>query len=137
MTESAWDPKESQREFYRHRLTGDLGWLVRRENREAIKYDRPDHDQWVPVRRDNLGAIIDWVAESPPAPLTLHQAAIIAYEADRALDRFLGNVRKSKAWIDMGEDFRRKWVTDGPPEKGGVRRLLFDAIVEALDPFTG
>jgi hypothetical protein len=136
MSESNWDPPKNQREFVRHRLTGDLGWLVRRDGREHVKYDRPDHDQTVPVRRDDKGNFLDWVREKEPAPLTSYQVAIVAYEADRALDRYLGNLRRPKAWIDMSEDDRRRWANDGPKDESGPRRKVFDAIAEALEPFT-
>lgn len=131
-----FDPKPNDREYYRHALTDDLGWLVKRNNREHMKYDRPEFDHTMAVYRDDQGAIKGWVPEKEPAPLLSQQAAIVAFEADRALGRFTGDRSKVKAWIDLREEDRRKWIEDGPTCPPGPRRDLYRAVMKALEPFT-
>jgi hypothetical protein len=130
-----WDPPKAQREYVRHAMNGDLGWIVRRDNREHVRYDRGEHDQTVLLRRDAKGELIDWVREKEPAPLTGYQVAIVAYEANRALDRYLGAVNKPKVWIELSEEERRTWAAKGPRESG-PRKKLYDAIMAALEPLT-
>lgn len=131
-----WDPDKDKREYYRHALTGDLAWLVKRGGREHMKMDRPDFDHTVAVYRDDAGNIKGWVPEKEPAPLLSQQAAIIAFEADRALGRYTGDRSKAKSWIDLREEDRRKWIEDGPTCPPGPRRDLYRAIVKALGPHT-
>lgn len=135
MASDNWDPAKEKREYVRHNQTGDLGWLVRREGRDCIRYDRPEYDQTVPFRRNEKGEIVDWTHELEPALFTPYQSAIVAYAADREMDRFLGNVRRPKAWIDLSEEKRRDWAEKGPKDEG-PRQKVFDAIQEALDPYT-
>lgn len=131
-----WDPLPAQREFYRHRLTGDLGWLVRREGREAIRYDRGDFDQTIRIQRDDKGAIIDWLPEKPPAPLNDYHLGMIAWQADCELQRHLGELSRIKQWRDMREEERAKWIRSGPDGGSPMRQEVYQAIKTALEPFT-
>lgn len=137
MTSPDFDPEKRNRNYYRHEMTGDLGWVVRRDHREHMKYDRgADTDLTVAIRRDDKGAVVGWVPEKEPAPLTRFQAAVVAHAADRELFRFTGQPGKAKAWIDLSEEKRRDWIQSGPKEEGTMRQEVYDAVMEALDAYT-
>lgn len=129
-----WDPKAQERQYVRHARTGDLGWIVRRDGREHVRYDRGELDQTIALKRDDKGALIDWTLEREPAPMTVYQVAFVAYAADSALDKFLGEHGRRKPWMEMNEDERRKWAELGPKDKH--RQRLFTAIFDALQPLT-
>lgn len=131
-----WDPAPAQRQFFRHRLTGDLGWLVRRDGRESMRFDRGDFDQTVQVRRDDKGGVIDWNPEKPPAPLNDYHVGMIAFVADTELQRHTGDIGRIKKWLDMREEDRNRWIRQGPPDDTGMRRGVYDAIRKALEPYT-
>lgn len=130
------DPKPEERQYARHAQTGDLGWIVKRDGKDMMKYDRPGQDLVVPFMRNGDGEPIGWKLEGKPAPMTPFQVSMVAYAADRELDRFLGNVRRPKAWIDLHEDRRREWASDGPGDATGPRQELFEGIMKALEPYT-
>lgn len=135
MASDNWDPEPAHKEYYRHKLTGDLGWLVRRDGRECIRYDRGDFDQYIAVRRDDKG-IIDWQPEAPPAPLNDYHVGMIAFVADNELQRHTGDLGRVKKWLDLREEDRHRWIRQGPPEDSGMRRNVYDAIRTALEPYT-
>lgn len=135
MNKDTWDPAPTQREYFRHRLTGDLGWLVRREGREAMRFDRGDFDQTVQVRRDDKGVVVDWNAEKPPSPLNDYHVGMIAFVADVELQRHTGDIGRVKKWIDMREEDRLRWIRQGPTEDNPLRRAVYDAIRGALEPY--
>lgn len=137
MSAENWDPLPAQREFYRHRLTGDLGWLVRREGREHIRYDRgPAFELTIAVRRDDKGAVIDWNQEKAPAPLNDYHLGMIAWQADCELQRHLGEIGRIKQWRDLRQEDRVKWIQEGPQDGSPMRREVYQAIKSALEPFT-
>ena len=135
MSQETWDPQPGNREFFRHRLTGDLGWLVRRENREAMKRDIVGVDSYTLIRRDDKGQIIDWNPEAPPAPLNDYHVGMIAWVADQELQRHMGEVGRLRHWRDMKEEERSRWIRQGP-EGGGIRDDIYRAIRGALEPYT-
>lgn len=112
MTDEApvWDPKPSERQYYRHRQTSDRGWLVRREGRPAIRYDRgPDLDMHV----FNVG---DWEPEREALPLLgPSQVSQICFEADKKLCWALGHHDLAKRdWLELTDKQRSKWMLEGP-----------------------
>jgi hypothetical protein len=136
MSLDVWDPHPGNREYFRHRLTGDLGWLVRRENREAMKRDIAGVDSYTLVRRDDKGEVIDWNRETPPAPLNDYHVGMIAFVADNELQRHTGDVGRVKKWLDLKEEERSRWIRQGPPEGHDLRRAVWEAIRQALEPYT-
>jgi len=125
-----WDPDPSARQWHRHKETSDRGWLVRREGKPAIRYDRGAHDQYV----FNVG---EWepLAEGLPVLNAAHIAQV-CFEADKKLCWALGHIDLAgRQWADLHEKTRAKWITDGPLSKSPAyaqRKKLYDAIQECL-----
>lgn len=130
-----YEPDPRDRQYMRHAQSGDLGWLVRRGGEDHVRYDRVGVDQTVKVTRDVRGVPNNWTPVAPPAPLNTFQVAMIAYEANRLLDRYLGNVNNKKAWIDIDEDKRRDWLEWGP-NSPGIRDDLYKAILKVGEKYT-
>lgn len=130
-----WDPVPGDRAYYRHRATGDLGWLVRRNGEDHVKYDRAGVDQTTRVKRDGAGEPVEWAPVAPPAPVNTFQMAALAYEVNRMLDRYLGQVSPKKAWIDISEEARRDWLERGPEMKG-IRNDMYNAIMKVGEKYT-
>lgn len=116
-----YEPTKAQRVYYRHNQTGDRGYLVRREGRDAIRRDRPNIDDYT----FQLG---DWNKEVVEAKrFTEVQIAIIQFEADKKLCWALGLPALGKReWIDLTEKARLDWMKEGPktPERAGLYKLV-------------
>lgn len=112
--ETTWDPPEAARVYYRHKETSDRGYLVRREGRDAIRYDRgPGVDQ-------HIFKLSDWNLESTATEkYSDMQIAQVCFEADKKLCWALGQLDLSKRdWLnDLTEKGRREWMMTGPPAK--------------------
>lgn len=121
------DPKPADRVYYRHLETGDRGYLVERNGKPAIKWDRP-------FAGDTSPDLTRWKKEDDAVPLfSQHQIAMVAFAADKECCRALGQVDiAQRVWLDLSEKQRRDWMTDGPKTKVGPRRELYEAIVVAL-----
>jgi hypothetical protein len=127
-----YDPPEYQRTYLRSVITGDRGWLVRRDGRQCVKLDRPNQDVCQPYRRDL------WKGDAETRPYSISQMAQVAYEADRKLAQLEGRVQESRlGWLDMSETERIRWTKDGPKVKTGTRRELYTAIMGVLRPLAG
>lgn len=125
-----YDPPERERVWYRHRQTSDRGWMVRREGKPAIKYDRPAFDQYV-------HNVDDWEPLHEKLPdLSRAVVAQICFEADKKLCWALGHIDLAKRdWNDLHEKVRAKWIDEGPLRRSPEfekRKKLFDAIQECL-----
>jgi hypothetical protein len=131
-----FDPLPTDRRYMRHRATGDLGWLVRRQGEDHVKYDRGGVDQTVVAKRDAKGEFTEWSDVAAPAPVNTFQIAMVAYEVNRMLDRYLGNVSPKKPWIDLDEDKRHAWLNDGP-QMPGIRNEMYEAIMAVGEKYTG
>lgn len=122
-----WDPKPPDRVWYRHRDSGQRGWMVRRDGKDRIKLDRPDEDLHFPP-----GAL--WIPDVEHRPLTRMHVAQVCFEADKRLSYFLGkpeNLRKE--WLNLHEDTRISWMNDGPDDpQRPLRRELWLAIQALL-----
>ena len=129
MKDANWDPEEHERTWYSHTMTGDHGWMVRRDGRDCIRLDRPDQEI-VKVYRDG-----EWKPELEHRPLTKLQLAQVAYEADRKLCFFLGlHDEARREWNAMREQDRLKWAQHGPG-KGPGRMQLFMAVTGTLERY--
>ena len=117
-----WDPKPSERKYFKNRQDGQRGWLVRRDGQDRIRLDRPMEDLHVPLD--------GWVEDREQHVLSPHAAAKIAYVADQALCQATGNYKKDKEWIDLPEKERIRFMKDGP-DVGGFRDE-FHAGIKAL-----
>lgn len=124
-----WDPKPTERAYYRHALTGDLGWLVRREGVEHIRLDRPMTDQVVKYQAE------EWKLDMAPVPLTLAQVAQVAFEAHKKLMYFTGNMDEARwSWgKDLTEEERLTFMKEGP--EGEMAQRLYVGIQVALSKF--
>ncbi len=121
------DPPPAKRVYYRHLETGDRGFLVERDGLPAIRWDRA-------MSSDTTHQLDRWKKEVDEAPLfSAHQIAMIAFDADKAVCRALGQVDIAKRlWVDLTEKQRRDWMTDGPKAKVGPRRDVYEALVKVL-----
>jgi hypothetical protein len=127
MKDAHWDPADHERSYYRHVMTGDLGWMVRRDGKDCIRLDRPNQEIVKPFREQ------EWIPEHEHRPITRLQLVQIAYEADRKLCFFLGlHADARKEWASMREQDRLRWAQHGPGAGPG-RQLLFTRIMAALD----
>lgn len=123
-----WDPEPARRAYYKNSVSGDWGWLVRREGNDVIKLDRPGVDE---IRRFDPG---EWQPRDAPKPLQPAHLAMVAYQADKTLCRVLGGelMRFTKGdWLDLSQEQRRAWIEKGPPTHPD-RRALYAAIMGAL-----
>ena len=124
------EPDKENRQYYRHKYTGDLAYLVFRAGQPLIKYDRPNDTSTIPFKPE------DWNLEMHAEPLGRTQAASIAFEADRALCGFLGMpLQARREWRMLSHKDRIDFVKEGP--KGdGSREVLYRSIMKALKPLT-
>lgn len=122
-----YDPPESEREWMRHTVTGERGYMVRRDGESKVRYDRgPKVEQIVKYRPS------EWVEDAPPAVMSLLQASKVAFEADKALCALIGLYRQSKQnWLDLHEDDRITWMKEGP-ESPPLRVELYQSIMSVL-----
>lgn len=126
-----YDPPGHERVYYRHTITGDLGYLVRREGKDYIRLDRPAQD----ISKPFLAA--EWIAEQEYRPLSRMQLVQIAFEADKKLCILLGlHDEGRKQWLNLRDEERIAWAAGGPPAKGG-RKAVFLALMKALEEHAG
>jgi hypothetical protein len=123
-----WDPKPSERKYYRSRQDGQRGYLVKREGQDVIRFDRPNEELLAPMG-------LDWMPDVQPHVLSPHAAAKIAYIADQALCRATGEYAPKKEWIDLGDKERIRFMKDGP-DVGGFRDEFHAGIVALLKDLT-
>lgn len=126
-SEEANDPPPGKREYYIHLETGDRGYLVTRDGKPAIKWDRT-------MAKDTTHELHKWKKMVDEVPLfSLHQIAMVAFVADKEICRSMGQVDiAQRQWVDLSEKQRRDWMADGPKAKSGPRRAVYNAIVKAM-----
>ena len=131
-SEEANDPPPNKREYYLHLETGDRGYLVTRDGKLAIKWDRA-------MARDTTHELGKWKKMADEVPLfNMHQIAMVAFVADKEVCRALGQVDiAQRQWIDLSDKQRRDWMLDGPKAKTGPRRAVYSAIVKAMGDKSG
>lgn len=121
------------RRWFRHRDTGDKGFLVEVDGRQMIQYDRgPDVKQQVSYRQG------EWEEQIDVRLLSAHQLGRLAYEADLALRDIarLGS-RELKPWVNLRDGERAAWTANGPPRSDMERRMLYEAIMTFGKVFAG
>lgn len=121
-----WDPKPSERIYYRSARDGNLGYLVTRDGVDKIRLDRPMEEIVLPFRES------EWLQEHEYRPFALSQIAALAFEADKFLCRLLGLHKEAKReWLSLKDLERADWIQNGPDD-AGLRRELFAAIYGVL-----
>ena len=124
-----WEPKPHERQWFRHMVTGDKGYLIRQNGKDMIRLDRPQETNPKVYRPT------DWVAEHQDRPLTMFHVAQICFAADKQFRFFTGEQRATKEnWLDLNEEKRRLWMERGPLRTD--RADLYRAIKKALEPLT-
>lgn len=125
-----WDPLPGEREWYRHSTTGDRGYRVRREGKDAIRLDRPEQEL--------IQSMHGWTRDEYGSMFVREQIARIAFAADRAVCGVVGDHAIARqVWHDLREQDRVKFVAKGPPDGAHpMRRLIYNAIATATKPFT-
>jgi hypothetical protein len=125
-----WEPKPSERTYYRSRLDGQRAYLVKREGKECLRLDRPSEAIYHAINGD-------WVQDAQQHVANAHQVAKVAFIADRALCPIVGAHTEAKdEWINLKEQDRIKFMQDGP-DTGDIRDDLFRAITKTLKELTG
>lgn len=125
MSAAGWDPDPQDREYFRERGTGQLGWRVERDGKAAIRLDRVAQEIIVPLDGN-------WVPDHDVKELSVAQLGQICFDADRSLCRFIGLQQNSRvAWVDLSDDQRIAWMRSGP-SKHPLRKKLWEAIHGAL-----
>lgn len=125
-----FEPKPEERSWYRNKQTSDRGYLVKRDGKPAVRYDRPAIDQytfnldeWEPLR------------EALPSLSAAHVAQV-CFEADKKLCWALGHIDLAQRdWLDLHEKVRAKWIAEGPLKNSPAfkeRKKLYDGIRELL-----
>ena len=120
-----WDPHPGERRWYTHVQTGDRGYLVRRDGKDAIRKDVPGQEL--------ISKLSDhWQADHSARPLSPSQLASVAYAADQELCRVLGLHSKLKKWIDLHERDRALWIQGVGPKQPEIRAKLHAVVWETL-----
>ena len=125
-----WDPKPSERTYYRSSQDGQRAYLVRKNGQDKLRLDRPMEE--ILISLDGT-----WKPDVQSHPLTQHAVAAVAFAADVVLRKSMGHMVKSNEmdWLSLGEQQRIKWMSRGP-ESGDVRDDLYDAIMGTLQGLT-
>lgn len=109
----------------RRKRDGQLGEIIDRHGREWVRLDRPNEEILVPYSGPD-----EWPPERDERPLTTAQVRRIAFDADRALCRAMGDYATSrKQWESLSDKERMEWLDQGPP-KVGKRKALWDAVLK-------
>ena len=125
-----WEPKPSERVYYRSRLDGQRAYIVHHEGEECLRLDRPAEHVY---RKLNA----DWAPDVQTYGASPHQVAKVAFIADRALCAITGDhVESKEEWINLPEKERIRFMEEGP-DSGGIRDELFKAITRTLKEMTG
>lgn len=103
------EPREHERVYYRHRMTGDLGYMVKENGKDAIRLDRPME------RLIRAFDVNNWLPEKEARKMSLAQVAQICFEADRKLCFFLGEHELARReWVNLTDEQRIAWINRGP-----------------------
>ena len=125
-----WDPKPSEREWWRHTHTGDRAYRVRRGGRDMVRLDRPNEELL-----QELGSM--WSRDEYGSLFVPEQIARVAFMADRGMCSLLGLHMESRlTWQELPEKVRQAFIASGPPKSSRARRRIYEAIVEAMKPDT-
>jgi hypothetical protein len=130
-----WEPAPAEKQWQRNRMNGgDLGWLCRKDGKWYVRLNRPNENLRPYHARD-------WIAEKPPAELTIAGCAQITFAADKALCYGVGEYALSRRdWNLMQESAKLAWMKNGPKNDAGkhgdIRRFVYKILMDALEPLT-
>lgn len=124
-----FDPDPGRRIWVQSSVTGDVGWLVRRDGQERVRLDRPNQEIVVDFNGN-------WTQIVEHRRIAHSQLVRVAFEADRELMRLLGHHDKArKEFRDLGEKQLAAWIEEGPKEPP-IRALLYRSIMDTLTEHT-
>lgn len=104
----------TQKEWFRNNASGQMGYKT---TADRIKDDRPEGAE----RRFKPE---EWTAIAEHRPLAPAHLAEICFNADAKLCFYLGLRDKStKQWIDLTQEQKREWMTEGPTGDRWRQRL--------------
>lgn len=120
---------DHERVWYSHRTTGDRAYLVTEDGKQRIRLDRPSAPHESTTKDFHPD---DWIPLHDLRPLTEHQMAQVAMEADKKLCFFLGlHSDSQRTWLSMKDEQRISWTADGP-KGNATREELFAMIMSVL-----
>lgn len=117
-------------EYFRHRQTGERGYLVQRDGEVMIKMDTG------PQGAEKRFVRHFWVPDAEHRPLTRTEIGRVLYESDIAVCRMLHieQGRRRPEWGLLSHDKQQKWALEGPKEPR--RRAAWAALLEVFLPYT-
>lgn len=93
------------RQWYRHKVNGERGYLVNDGGRSAIRVDRPDDETLRPFDP------VSWMPDTELQPFTDVTIAMVAHYADRGLCRALGLYKEARQdWDLMRTEDKASWI---------------------------
>lgn len=129
-SEKDWDPKDGERCWMSHSLTGEKGWIVKRNGRIHVRFN---HGDWETTRAYNA---TQWIADKQHRHFNRQQIVKVAFEADRELCMLLGERKLAmRTWNKLTDAQRRSWMDKGP-KRLKVREELYKMIVNHLEKVT-
>ncbi len=130
MSSIDWEPRPSERTYYRSNVDGQRAYIVQVDGVEMLRLDRPGEEI---VRKLDQS----WTADSQTYLASAHQVAKVAFIADCALCAVIGEHPESKRdWLNVKEKERIRFMKKGP-DVGGIRDKLFASITKCLKELSG
>lgn len=119
-----------ERAYFRHRLTGDRGYLIERDGRKLIRMDTG------PGAVEKNYVALHWIPDHQHQPKPKIAIARVAYEADIAYCQMMHLQRgvRRPEWPSLSRKKQMFWVDEGPKDEG--RRKLWLAVMRELLPLT-
>lgn len=125
-----WDPKPTQREWYRHVMTGERGFRIVRNGMDRVQVAR---------QGENLDRPLDpreWTRETEQRPYSVAQIAQVAHAADAILCRHIGLYETArKKWADLTDEQKQRWYEGGP--RHPKRQKLYRSIMDSFEGEVG
>lgn len=106
-----WDPSPTLRTWYSHVTTGDRGYLVRRNGKDAVRLDRgPTVEIIKPLNKE-------WQPDEERRPISRGALARVAYVAHQAFCRALGEHEAARTeWESLSDQERQCWLDGTGPD---------------------
>jgi hypothetical protein len=120
----------SEREYYKHKDTGDRAYLIERDGETLIKLDTGPNGPERPFIKSQ------WIRDVDHRPYTRHAIARVAYAADLELVRVLGihEPRRKDDFMSMSQKEAEFWMFKGPTHP--LRRSVWFGIMSELLPYS-